>query len=44
MTVLGAALEVQRKLTEGRERFRFIVAIALQRWGEMTADKRHSVP
>ncbi|TAK87958.1 MAG: hypothetical protein EPO20_00505 [Betaproteobacteria bacterium] len=38
-TVLEAALEVQRKLTEGKERFCFIGAIALQRWGEPRATR-----
>lgn len=38
-TVLEAALEVQRKLIEGKERFCFIGAIALQRWGEPRATR-----
>ena len=38
-TVLEAALEVQRKLTEGKERFCFIGAIALQRWEEPRATR-----
>ena len=33
-TVLGAALEVQRYLSQAGERFCFIGGIALQRWGE----------
>lgn len=33
-TVLGAALEVQRFLSQAGERFCFIGGIALQRWGE----------
>jgi hypothetical protein len=33
-SVLGAALEVQRYLSHAGERFCFIGAIALQRWGE----------
>lgn len=33
-TVLGAALEVQRHLSQLDERFCFIGGIALQRWGE----------
>ncbi|MBI3916998.1 MAG: nucleotidyl transferase AbiEii/AbiGii toxin family protein [Betaproteobacteria bacterium] len=39
-TVLGAALEVQRYLSQAGDRFCFIGAIALQRWGQprMTQD------
>jgi len=33
-TVLGAALEVQRLLSQANEQFCFIGGIALQRWGE----------